>query len=243
MELSTKILPYIEGKEFSELIKMKIEENGEIKDRMDFVEEIVQGKKVIHVGCLDHLPLIEDKIRNNRWFHNRITKISSECLGIDINQEGIEFVKSKFDISNICYGDIECEQKIQSISSKYWDYIVFGEILEHVNNPVSFLKSLIYKYEENIGSIIITVPNAFRAGNIKSIFQNLELINSDHRYWFSPYTIWKIVHQAGLQVEAMQMCQFSATSGLKGKVKNIVLKRYPLMAEDIVVICRRRINY
>ena len=198
------------------------------------------AKKVIHVGCLDHLPRLESKINNDTWFHNHLTRSASECIGIDINKEGIEFVRLKFNVLNIYYGDIESEEKIQIISSKLWDYVVFGEVIEHVDNPVLFLKTFISKYKNNVEGIIITVPNAFRAGNIKSAFQNFETNNSDHRYWFSPYTIWKVAHQAGLKVEKIQMCQFSRTSGLKAKFKNIILKRYPLIAENIVLLCRKK---
>jgi 2-polyprenyl-3-methyl-5-hydroxy-6-metoxy-1,4-benzoquinol methylase len=238
MDMPLEILPYIEGKEFGGLVPLKIKQEENVRDRMDFVEEIVSGKSVIHVGCLDHLPLIEDKISCDRWFHGRLTKTSSECLGIDINKEGIEIVASKLKISNICYANIEDEHKIPEISARYWDYIVFGEIIEHVDNPVYFLQKFISNYQENIGGIIITVPNAFRAGNIKNLFQNVEAINTDHRYWFSPYTIWKVVHQAGLTVENIQMCKYAPTDGIGGKIKDLFLRQYPLMAENIVVICR-----
>lgn len=238
MQMPLEILPYIQGKKFGGLVPLKIEQQKNVQDRMDVVEEIVRGKSVIHVGCLDHLPLIEDKISCNRWFHGRLTKTSSECLGIDINKEGIEIVTSKLNISNICYANIEDENKIPEISSRYWDYIVFGEIIEHVNNPVLFLQKFLDKYRNNVGSIIITVPNAFRAGNIKNLFQNVESINTDHRYWFSPYTIWKVVYQAGLTIEEMQMCKYAPTKGLGGNIKDLFLSKYPIMAENIVVVCR-----
>jgi 2-polyprenyl-3-methyl-5-hydroxy-6-metoxy-1,4-benzoquinol methylase len=237
MQISEKILPYIQGKEFGGLVPFKVEQKGKLQNRMDFVEQMVKQKSVIHVGCLDHLPMIKDKIKHDQWFHLRLTNVASECLGLDVNQEGIELVKSEMNIPNIYYGNIDSDQKISSIASRYWDYIVFGEILEHVDNPVSFLQKVASNYHSSIGKIIITVPNAFRAGNIQSLVKNTELINSDHRYWFSPYTIYKVVHQAGLKVERMEMCKYSNTLGVKGKIKDFVLQRYPLIAENIVVIC------
>ena len=241
MQISGEILHYVEGKKFSVLVPFKIKQEESMQDRMDFVEEIVKGKSVIHVGCLDHLPVIEEKIKHDRWFHLRLTNVASECLGIDINKEGIDMVSSEMNISNICYADIASEQKISEITSKYWDYIVFGEIIEHVDNPVDFLQKLISNYQENIGSIIINVPNAFRAGNIKSLFKNVESINTDHRYWFSPYTIYKVVHQAGLKVDQMKMCKYSPTNGIGGKIKDFFLNQYPLMAENIVLVCHKKI--
>ena len=238
MQLETTIKPYIEGKEFKELIRMKIEQKGSVQDRMDLVENLVTGKRVIHVGCLDHLPIVAEKMKSDRWFHGRLTKVAETCLGVDINQEGIKWLQEKYQIDNIIYGDLESGTPIPEICSQKWDFIVFGEILEHVNNPVNFLHQLVIKYQSSLDKIILTVPNAFRAGNIKGAFQNTEIINTDHRYWFSPYTIWKIIEQAGLELEDMYMCQFTPTQGFQKLIKNIILQRYPLMAEDIVVICK-----
>lgn len=237
MKILTETLPYIAGDKFCELLSFPIEQSETVLDRMDFVESIFKGKRVLHIGCLDHIPLIEGKIKSNLWFHGRITDAASDCLGVDINQEGIDYLQSKFNIFNVCYGNIESPEKITEIASSYWDYVVFGEILEHVDNPVAFLKKFSSDYKSNIGKIILTVPNAFRIGNIIAAIRNKELINSDHRYWFSPYTIWKVTHQAGLRVEIIQLCKFSSSSGVKGKIKDLLLKYCPLLAEDIVVVC------
>lgn len=240
MKMQMDIFPYITGEKFDGLIPFVIEQKESIQDRMDFVEDIVRGKKIIHVGCLDHLPMIKDKINNNRWFHGRLTETTKECLGIDINREGIEILRQEMNITNIRYANIESDDKLPEISSNLWDYIVFGEIIEHVDNPTLFLQKFICNYGENVARIIITVPNAFRAGNIKGLLNNVESINSDHRYWFSPYTIWKVVHKAGLEVERMQMCKYSSTGGFLGKLKDNFLNRFPIVAENIVVICKKK---
>jgi hypothetical protein len=231
-------LPYIEGNKFADLIPFKIQQSGEIRDRMHLVEEIVTGKTVLHIGCLDHLPLIEEKIKHNRWFHGRMTAVASRCLGVDFNKDGVKFVQETLGIDNVCHGNIDAPDTIPELTSGYWDYVVFGEILEHVDNPVDFLAKFLNNYRGNIGSVIITVPNAFRIGNFLAVLKGYELINSDHRYWFSPYTLWKVVHQAGFQAESIQMCKFTDDSGFKAVIKNAILKKYPLLAEDVVVICK-----
>lgn len=232
-------LPYIQGTQFSELLPFRVQQIEAVVDRMEFVESVVKGTRVLHIGCLDHVPLIEGKTKSGRWFHDRLTSAASSFLGIDINQDGIKILQDKFNISNICYGDIDSIEKIDKITQSNWDYAVFGEVLEHVDNPVAFLKKFSSDYSENVSRIILTVPNAFRIGNIVAAFKNKVLINSDHCYWFSPYTIWKIIHQAGLTVETIQLCKFSVSRGLKGHLKDLLLRRYPLLAENIVVICRQ----
>jgi hypothetical protein len=238
MKLDSTVLSYIDGKSFSDVFALSIEQLGRIRGRMEFVEEIVNGKSVLHIGCLDHVQLIESRIQSGIWFHQRLTNIASECLGIDINQEDVDFVREKYHISNIDFGDIVSPNKNQRIISKHWDYVVFGEVLEHIDNPVYFLSQFIYNYGDNIGKIVITVPNALRFSNIRRVFKNLEVINSDHRYWFTPYTIWKVVNQAGLFVDTIQLCTAGDSNNLfKDKIKNIILAKYPLLYDGIVIIC------
>jgi hypothetical protein len=240
MELSAEILSYIEGEKFSDTFPVKVEQKEIIQDRMEFIEEIIRGKRVLHIGCLDHVPLVQSRIEKGRWFHALLTQSSSECLGIDINQQGIDLLRTDLGIVNIHYGDVTANQLIPAITKQQWDYAVFGEIIEHIDNPVLFLKEFINNYGDHVNSVIITVPNAFKASNLRMAFKSMEVINSDHRYWFTPYTIWKVVERAGLSVERIQMCKFDTTGNfLRDTVRNFILRRRPLLAEDIVVICHR----
>jgi 2-polyprenyl-3-methyl-5-hydroxy-6-metoxy-1,4-benzoquinol methylase len=154
MKMQMDIVPYITGDKFDGLIPFFIEQKESIQDRMDFVEDIVRGKTIIHVGCLDHLPMIKDKINNNRWFHGRLTEVTKECLGIDINQEGIEILRSEINITNIRYANIESDDIIPEISSKLWDYIVFGEIIEHIDNPIFFSRKLSATIAKNLKRLL-----------------------------------------------------------------------------------------
>ena len=211
MELFEDALLYVKGEKFSPCFSSRIKQEGKLYDRMEFVENIVRGKSVIHIGCLGDLNSLKKKIKEGLWFHGCLSQITSACLGIDNNRKGVEFARSSLGISNICYGDIENETRIEEITAnKYWDYAVFGEVIEYVDNP------------------------------IKYSLRNIEMVNSDHRYWFSPYTIWKVAHRAGLAVERIQMCRFSTPDGLRGRIRDFILSIFPVMAEDIVVICRKK---
>lgn len=239
MEILEDKLAYIEGRKFNVWMQLEVKQKEKILDRMEYIENLVRGKSVIHIGCLDHIDLVEEKLKKNHWFHSRLTNIASECLGLDINKQGINFVRQKFGISNIYYGDIESSEKVSTILSKHWDYAIFGEIIEHLDNPVSFLRKFIQYYGSNVDKIIVTVPNVFKFGNISCIFLNKEIINSDHRYWFTPYTIWKVIHRAGLSAEKIQMCRFVTTGSLREKIKYFILAQFPLLNEIIVLVCQK----
>ena len=202
---------------------------------MDFIEAIIKDKRVIHVGCTDHIPLIGNKIKENIWFHKRLNESAMTCLGIDINSDAIDYCKKELGYHNIYYHDIGSSSKpLQEIENSRWDYMIIGEVLEHVDNPVLFFKNILKNYS-CIEKIIITVPNAFRIENFGYVFKHRELINSDHRYWFTPYTLAKVATESGMHIEG-----FWFVSGLKPPRLNIIkkalLKMYPAFRETIVMV-------
>lgn len=82
---------FLKGYEFSNAAEIKInnkQPNG--ISREDILFKIFKEKKIIHVGCVDHLELIDEKIKNNTWIHAQIDKISGLTIGIDINEKGIK---------------------------------------------------------------------------------------------------------------------------------------------------------
>ena len=163
------------------------------------------GGGVIHLGACDHKNLIDKKIRDNTWLHKLLTENSVQCIGFDINQESVAYCHA-IGWDNIHFLDMISQykkvyKKISCIPK--WDYLVAGEIVEHLDNPVEFLKLLNERYKNFIKKIIITVPNAFRINNVKFAIEGKEGINTDHRYWFTPYTICKVVHRAGFRIEEL----------------------------------------
>ena len=157
------------------------------------------------MGACDHKNLIDNKIRNNTWLHKLLTENSAQCVGFDINKESVDYCHS-IGWNNIYFLDMisqyeEVYKKISHVPK--WDYLVAGEIVEHLDNPVEFLKVLNEHYKNLIDKVIITVPNAFRVNNVKFSIEGKEGINTDHRYWFTPYTICKVVHRAGFKIEEL----------------------------------------
>lgn len=97
-------------------------------------------------------------------------------LGIDIDNESIEYAKSYNIYSNVSF---KC-CRVEEIKEKY-DIIIASEIIEHIQDPVKFLESLRDKLNDN-GIIIITTPNGYgwsekEAKILKNILGN-EIIGS-----------------------------------------------------------------
>ena len=241
MKIDKETFKHLSGTEFSSSFKFKISERFTEKRRIDLLTSICRNKKIIHLGCLDHIPLIKDKIKEKTWLHGLLTEVSDICLGIDINKEGIDYVRNELHFENIIYGDIINDEtpKIQELEK--WDYLILGEILEHIDDPVSFLNNIRRKYDKKIDQIVITVPNVLNLGNAKSLKQNIENINSDHRYWFSPFTILKVVHRAGFTIESYEFANRIPLNKWKLIIRKIRIllgteKKYPFSYFSTIVV-------
>ena len=200
MKLDSQTIQYLKGKKFSNSYTVPYPYKESIPNRVEFLCDLTKGKTVLHLGCLDHLPLIDDKVNRGQWLHKELTRVASHCLGIDIDTEALEYVQSKYKVNNILLGDFT-QQKLEAVSSKKWDYAVLGELLEHIDNPVAYLQSIATLYSGCIDRIVITVPNAWTQTTMSKAMQSSEIINTDHRYWFTPYTLAKVMTRANLEVE------------------------------------------
>ena len=149
-----------------------------------------------------------------------------------VDAAAISEARSLSRLENIFYGDITVQPKIAEIGNNKFDYTLLGEVMEHIGNPVHFLKSFLSNYKENTGQVIITVPNAFRVDNILNVFKAREANNSDHRFFFTPYTIAKVAWDAGLAPVSIQVALYSAA----GPLKRAILNRFPLLGENLVYI-------
>ena len=227
MRFTEEDMEYISGKKFSDWYSLKLSGNEKI-DRISKIVDICKGKNVIHIGCCDHLPLIDTRIKEGMWLQKVLDDNCESVLGIDINSDAIEYVNSrKLSRQPVVNANAISDDfnDIVGDCSKY-DYVVLGEIVEHVDNPVNFLISL----KQNMyragfkGKYIISVPNALRMVIDRNVYLGIEGINSDHRYWFSPYTIAKVVYQAGMLPQELFFVSFAkgGKASFLQRIKRIV---------------------
>ena len=232
IQFDKNILPYITGEKFSNALKVEIKEHFPDNKRVELIKNLCVNKKIIHIGCVDHIPLIEDKISKNQWLHKLITEVSEETIGIDINKEGIDYLRNKLNIKNVMYADIITDD-IPEIKNKKWDYMILGEIMEHVDNPIHFLNTIREKYQDEVNQIIITVPNVLVKNRTDLMYKNsMELINTDHRYWFTPFTLTKVMYQAGFRdiyLDFAERVALTQSELLKRKIKRLTNQKpfYP----------------
>lgn len=114
----------------------------------------------------------------------------------------------------------------------HYDLLIVSDVIEHVPNVDIFLKEIMmYDFDR----LIVTTPNAYRKTNRSQY--NGELINTDHHYWFSPFTLTKVLVSAGYEVESLE---FTDTPSRFNIYRNFKLKRFPLQQDGLLAIVKKQ---
>jgi 2-polyprenyl-3-methyl-5-hydroxy-6-metoxy-1,4-benzoquinol methylase len=222
---------FLTGRSFSNFEKFQYDKKSFIPNRLDLLDELLKDKIVLHFGCCDHENLIEEKIRNNSHLQVKLANIAGKCIGVDNNLSGINKLKN-LQVENCYYYDL-FKSENPEIENENFDYILLGEILEHISDPVAFLTMIRLKFK-NSRNIIITVPNAFSSKNFYNIKRGIEEINTDHRYWFTPYTLAKVATEAGYKFDCLYFVDRSRIS-----VFDKVIKWYYYFRKQDAFIVRK----
>ena len=241
MKIEPQVLKYLKGEAFQSSLNVEIsKEKHSMISRESAITDIIRNTNVIHIGCSDHIQIINDKIKNNIWLHKLITENSKKCIGIDIDKESIEFIRKELGYQNVFYGNILTDE-FKNITESKWDYAVFGEIVEHLDDPVHFLKVFKAKYGENVSRFIITVPTVYNKRQFTNMMNYREVINSDHRFWFTPYTISKVLVSAGYNPDKIiytNLQSLTISDLIKRKIRKILGMKieYPFYYFNTMII-------
>ena len=241
MKYDQQILKYLNGESFQTSLTVDLENTKyEIIQRETAIIDLIKNTNVIHIGCSDHIQVINEKIQTNTWLHKLITDNSKKCIGIDIDKESIVFIKNSLGYTNVFHGDILSDD-FDVIKQTKWDYVVFGEIMEHIDNPVNFLKVFKSRFGANVERFIITVPSIYNKRQFGNMLKYKEVINSDHRFWFTPYTISKIVAEAGYKPDNLtfsNLQKLTVTELIIRKLKRLtgIKVKYPFYYFNTIII-------
>lgn len=172
---------------------------------IDILKEM-NARNVIHIGCCGHVRNIDNQMKKGTHFHKMLVDNFDRVIGVDTNFEAVGHLSS-YGMQNLyAYDFVEEIDKVKmEIESLFGseDYVILiPEVLEHVPNPVDFLRKIKNNYSEKGNKVVITVPNAYGFGRIREgLLHNSETINMDHKYMFTPTTIMKVMCMADIVPE------------------------------------------
>jgi hypothetical protein len=186
----------------------------EIVDRIEYLTLRCGKKKILHVGCLDHPEIILERVKNQTWLHGIISAVAELCVGIDVESQGYDLVHRELGIQNIQLLDLSRplgQNDLIPLRKTQWDLILCPEVLEHITNHQQFLQNL-RSISCSGTTLVVTVPNAFKFGNFVNALRGFESINSDHKYWFTFYTLSRTLSANGWRPR--QLIYYNGSKGM-----------------------------
>ena len=146
---------------------------------------------ILEIGCACGGTLLEISNRNN----------TANLYGIEINKNAANIAKmfanvSSADIEN---GDLPYERL-------FFDYVIFGDVLEHLYNPQKVLEN-IKPYLKEDGKIIASIPNIQHWTIIEELlngywtYTKAGILDETHLRFFTQTEITKMFDEAGYNVK------------------------------------------
>lgn len=162
---------------------------------LHFVEKETREIHVLEIGCDCGANLLE--IKN--------LCPNAKLYGVEINPESAKFASLFAEVS---IGDIE-KQRID-FNQKKFDYVLFGDVLEHLRNPEETLRYCRELLCED-GKILACIPNLMHYTVMKELingnftYTDTGLLDKTHIHFFTYKEILRMFHKVQLCVEDIFM--------------------------------------
>jgi SAM-dependent methyltransferase len=208
----------------------------------DFYGNLVQGKTVLHIGCTDHKELIDIKMKNHEYLHVKLMEHARIIHGIDINKEAIDYLRTKYNITNIYYCDVT-QPKIPNELLVSYDIVLIPEVIEHILNLGNFLKS-VRRFMSPKSLLVIGTPNTFKLHSFFTVLKGYEEVNPDHKYYFSYSTLKCLLGGAGFNIDKWYMYIYGnpkrmffkyGLTSMQGLIKSLLIEINPWFGDGIIV--------
>lgn len=226
---------YLTGSLFSDDLPYQPQIISHSLPRGDLLVQMVAGRRVLHVGFADHVPLIAARVADGSWLHARLSASASACVGVDINAQAVATARD-LGFKNVFALDIFASETVATLAEWELDLVLVPDVIEHLPDPAAFLRRLAQCMPK--AEFIITAPNALSLRNALHALGGAEHINTDHRAWFSPFTLLKVLTDAGLQSQSLSGCTVSASGSLKGRVLRRLTRWNPIWSDVLLVQAR-----
>lgn len=158
---------------------------------------IKDGSEVLDVGC-----------SSGNFGAVLINKKNCTVDGIEPNGEDAAEASKK--LRSVLIKDIE-KDKMDFLSSSY-DYIVFGDVIEHLVDPVVAIKK-IKKYLKPNGRIIFSIPNMahvlVRLLLLEGDFDYSEtgLLDKTHIHFYNLKEVSRVFNESGFQIDKIEFIE------------------------------------
>lgn len=216
-----------------------------LHDRERYVFDRVRGKRVVSIGLGGQVQdtgysfnLATADLRNT--FSARLAAEAAQTCFIDVSDAAIAASEPQVD-ADYFNADITRDptQWPPGLSGLQCDVVVLGEVLEHLDNPGSALRSLQTLLAPG-GSFLVTVPSAFNLSVVMRMARRDENVHPEHVAYYSPSTLTRLFEMAGLRVTELGFYRTRSLEGSHalrapmGFLAGAVAERMPQFGRGIV---------
>jgi hypothetical protein len=178
-------------------------------ERVGYIAGLCRGKRVLDIGCLDETAL--QKQDTEEWLHRRIADVAHDVLGIDSSELLTPGDIETGPTSRIVKGD-GTNPDPALVDPKDVDVIVAGEFIEHIENPLAFLRCMTERFGGR--ELILSTPNGAAFANALLGSIGREAQHPDHLLTSTYKTLNTLCLRAGCRAWQIIPYRFYATEML-----------------------------
>ena len=164
-----------------------------VVDRIAYMCARAQGRRVVHVGFVD-TGYRELSAESGTWLHEHLSRYARSLVGIDLDVAGVEDARRQGYEAHVA--DCRNPEAIEALGLEPAELVVAGEIIEHLDDPGSFLDGL-HPLVTPGGTLLLSTPNAYGLGNVFASLAGFEVNHPDHVTMFSWQTLTNLLARHG----------------------------------------------
>ena len=188
------------GGQSVQLVKYSTVINTSVVDNShtQIISHINSGARVLDVGCASGI-LGEFLVRER----------NCSVVGLDFDEAALTLARKRNCYENLIQADLNVFDVGRLVEGKKFDFVVFGDVLEHLLDPAKFLQSLKPLLLEN-GKFVVSLPNvshgSLKFNLLNNVFEYTEegLLDSTHLKLFTKNSIKEFCVRCGLNINSFR---------------------------------------
>lgn len=170
-------------------------------DRLAFIADKVEGKSVFDLGALDETAF-DAKMEDGTWLHARLCASARSVVGIDNSPRLPAGGMDTRNGGRIIHADIFDLGPVIGVHGRP-DIIVAGELIEHLPDTSSFLRSLKDNPALRGVDFVFSTPNACCWHNAAVGLVGRESMHQDHLQIYSYKTLRTLFARADIELREL----------------------------------------